>query len=173
MINYFEFYELPVKFNLDEQALKARYFDLLKRHHPDFFVNNPEKYKEALLHSSLNNEAYKCLSDFHRRASYIIQLSNVTFEEKLPSSFLMEMMDINEALSELQFEPNPSETKKASDDIQKIEDSINTKLQTISLKSDVLDLHDESLLRELNENLLKHKYLLRLKETLANIATPN
>ena len=172
MINYFDFYDLPIKFNLNEQELKAKYFKLLKSNHPDFYVNNPEKYKVSLLSSSLNNEAYKCLSNFMSRANHILSLSGLAMEDKLPSDFLMEMMDINEALDDLQQEPDVSKLKSLENEIVQINEALDSELMELAKISDSYNSLDDMPLKKIKENLLKHKYILRLRETLANIAAP-
>ncbi len=169
-MNYFDFYGLPVKFNLNVQELKSKYLDLLKLNHPDFFVNDALKYKEAIVNSSLNNEAYKCLANFHLRASHILELSGYEFDDKLPPAFLMQMMDFNEVLEELEHNADLVKINALEKDIMDLKDTLNLELTQLSLVSDEVDLKQEALLSAIKVNLLKHKYLLRLKETLANIA---
>ncbi len=169
-MNYFDFYGLPLKFNLNEQELKTKYFSLLKTNHPDFFVNDPKKYEESLISSSLNNEAYKCLSNFYSRANHILSLSDLTLEDKLPSDFLIEMMDINEALDDLQQEPDSNKLKSLRNIILEISSALEIELKALAEISDGYNSLEEMPLKKVKENLLKHKYILRLKETLANIA---
>ena len=171
-MNYFNFYELPVKFHLDEKKLKERYFSFLKSNHPDFFVHDAEKYHSSLVQSSLNNEAFKCLSNFYLRANYILTISNIELDEKLPSDFLMEMMEINETLDTLQFEPNSLQLTELNEQIQSLDIGLETELQNLTSKADLLESMDNHLMKEIKEILLKHKYILRIKETLANIAAP-
>lgn len=172
MINYFDFYGLPVKFNLDEVELKRRYHEKLKSNHPDFFVHDAEKHRAALINSSQNNEAFKCLSDYYRRAFHVISIHSVDISEKLPPDFLMEMMDINELLEEIKLQPQHDEMMKVSQMIDQIENSLNLNLLEKTNFFDVSDPKDATILRDICEILLKHKYILRLKETLANIAAP-
>ena len=169
-MNYFDFYGLPLKFNLNEQELKTKYFSLLKTNHPDFFVNDPKKYEESLISSSLNNEAYKCLSNFYSRANHILSLSDLTLEDKLPSDFLIEMMDINEALDDLQQEPDSNKLKSLRNIILEISSALEIELKALAEISDGYNSLEEMPLKKVKENLLNHKYILRLKETLANIA---
>ena len=169
-MNYFHFYDLPVKFNLNEQELKAKYFNLLKTNHPDFFVNDPKKYEESLISSSLNNEAYKCLFNFYSRANHILSISGLTLDDKLPSHFLMEMMDINEALDNLQQVPDSNTLKSLGVEILEFDTALEKELKVLAEISDGCNSLDEMPLKKVKENLLKHKYILRLKETLANIA---
>ena len=78
------------------------------KHHPDFFtLDGIEKQMEALEVSTLNNKAYNTLKDFDRRLKYILEEKSVLKEEgsnNLPQEFLMEMMKVNEAVMDLQFD---------------------------------------------------------------------
>ena len=172
MINCYDFYGLPVKFNIDEQELKRKYHEKLKSNHPDFFVHDAEKHKEALINSSLNNEAYKCLSDFYRRAVHLISINSIEFSEKLPADFLMEMMDINELLEDVKAKPAQDEIQKVSSLITQIESDLKAGLSEKTKIFDHTDPVDANILNDVRDLLLKHKYILRLKETLANIAAP-
>lgn len=172
MINYFDFYGLPVKFNLDEVELKRRYHEKLKSNHPDFFVHDTEKHSAALINSSLNNEAFKCLSDYYRRAFHVISIYSLEYSEKLPPDFLMEMMDINELLDDVKMHPQHAEIVRVTDMIGQIENSLHLSLTQKTKLFDENDPKDTVILMGICEILLKHKYILRLKETLANIAAP-
>ena len=59
--------------------------------------------------STVNNKAYQVLSDPQKRLHYILELKGVFKEGEnylLPQTFLMEMMEVNEDLMDLQFEPD-------------------------------------------------------------------
>ncbi|RYD70944.1 MAG: Fe-S protein assembly co-chaperone HscB, partial [Sphingobacteriales bacterium] len=108
--NYFEFYELPIQFNPDLNAVKAKFYAFSKQFHPDFYANeSEEKQQEVLDLSTLNNKAYQVLSDENKRIAYVLQLlGELPDGEKynLSNDFLMDMMEINEALMEMEFEPD-------------------------------------------------------------------
>ena len=95
-MNYFELYEIPVSFKVDEATLKRKFYDLSKRFHPDFYINEPaEKQQEILDLSTLNNKAWQVLSNPLKRIEYVLELKGVMAEEgqyQLPPDFLMEMM---------------------------------------------------------------------------------
>ena len=112
MSDFFSFYELEPAFILDEQLLRRKFLELSRAYHPDFYgAESDEKQAEALELSSKNNEVFKVLSDFDRRFSYILNLHGLLDEHKnknaLPQSFLFEMMELNEALSEIGNEYKP------------------------------------------------------------------
>ncbi len=47
-MNYFEFYELPIRFSIDVNSLRQKYFALSKQYHPDFFVNESDEKKSSV-----------------------------------------------------------------------------------------------------------------------------
>ena len=62
-MNYFEFYNIPVSFNVDKSALKRTFYANSKKSHPDFYtLESEEKQLEVLELSTLNNKAYKSRS---------------------------------------------------------------------------------------------------------------
>jgi len=104
MPDFFALYGLPQSFLPDAPALRGQYYALSRQHHPDRFAGADEAaYGEALRMSALNNEAYRTLTDPDRTMGYILKLHGVVEEEeayKLPPGFLMEMMELNEAVDE-------------------------------------------------------------------------
>src|SRR5438128_1152505 len=105
MINFFEFYNIPESFHIDEAKLKKQFYDLSKQYHPDFYANESEERQQEILElSTINNTAYKTLADPNKRLAYILKqhdLLNEGAKPQLPGDFLMEMMDINERLMEV------------------------------------------------------------------------
>ncbi|MEL6867695.1 MAG: DnaJ domain-containing protein, partial [Bacteroidota bacterium] len=74
-MNYFEFYELPVSFDLDAERLRKIFYANSRKYHPDFYTqDSAEAQAEALERSTLNNEAYKTLSNADLRMRYVLQL---------------------------------------------------------------------------------------------------
>ena len=109
-MNYFEFYGIPVSFEVNEDGVKKKYLELSRKFHPDFFINqSSEKQHEVLEMSTLNTRAFQTLSDFDKRMKYILELKSMIYEGEryqLPPDFLMEMMDVNEAMMELKMDPD-------------------------------------------------------------------
>lgn len=99
-MNYFELFDIPVSFRTDKADLARKYFELQKKYHPDFFAQaTAEEQAEALERSSDVNKALKVLRNEEETIKYVLQLKGLLEEEEkyqLPSTFLMEMMDLNE-----------------------------------------------------------------------------
>ena len=132
-MNYFDFYEIPVSFLIDEAQLKLQFYEKSKKFHPDFYtLESEEKQQEVLQLSTLNNEAYKTLSDFDKRMKYILDLKGVLEEEgknQIPQSLLMEMMDINENLMELEFDFDKTKYTAVKDQLEKLESELGESVQ--------------------------------------------
>jgi len=77
-LNYFELYNLPISFQIDNALVKKKFYELSKRYHPDFYVNeSDEKQAEILELSTLNNKAYQVLSDPLKRIEYVLSLNSM------------------------------------------------------------------------------------------------
>jgi len=168
--NYFELYNLPEQFNQDEKAVKKKFYELSKKFHPDFYVNeSDEKQQEILELSTLNNKAYQTLSDPLKRIEYILSLHGMLAEGDkyvLPQDFLMEMMDVNEALMDLQMEPDQSRLLQVQEDVNQIEASLFDELKKQTDLFDSAENERDELLREIRDIWYREKYLMRIKESL-------
>ena len=172
-MNYFEFYDLPISFQLDEAALKRTFYANSKRYHPDFFtLENEEKQNEILELSTRNTQAYKTLSDFDRRMKYVLEMKDVFEEEgknSLPQDFLMDMMDINEAIMELEFDFDEIAYQKVLSDAQSIENEILEEVKLI-IENYQDGVTPQSDLEKVKNFYLKKRYLLRILENVSKFA---
>lgn len=159
-MNYFELFELPVAIKIDKALLSEKYFALQKKFHPDFFTQETEfEQAEALELSSQVNKAFKIFKTEDETLKYLLQLKDILEDEEkyqLPPDFLMEVMELNENLSEnsaaeiKQFGNNLHNDVK--DIIENYNDSTVTKEQLLLLK----------------EYYFKKKYLQRILDRLAD-----
>jgi len=168
-MNYFEFYDIPVSFMIDESALRTTFYAYSKKYHPDFYTLEDEaKQQEVLKLSTLNNEAYKTLTDFDRRMKYILELKEVLAEEgknEIPQDFLMEMMDINEVLMELEFDFDASKLDTVKKELDQLESKLLTSLQPILEGYDDATVNAADL-NQIKEYYFKKRYLLRIRKNL-------
>ncbi len=168
-MNYFEFYDLPIKFSIDKDLLRQKFLELSKQYHPDFFVNESDEMRDKVLEqSTYNNNAYKTLSNDNFRMKYILEISNTLTDadkEILPQDFLMEMMELNEEIMEM----DPNTFKGIKTKVSVIENELN---QSLKQHCDMFDLNgDNALLSQIKTIYLKQKYLLRIKESMLKFAS--
>jgi len=170
--DYFDFYELPVQFNPDQDAVKSKFYALSKKYHPDFFANESEdKQAEVLSLSTLNNKAYQTLSNPKKRLKYVLELKGVIETDEgyqLPQSFLMEMMDVNEALMELEFEPDGEKLSQLINDVNSIENSLANELRDLQNQFDQDPSVSATVFPLMKDIFYRQKYIARIKERLPN-----
>jgi molecular chaperone HscB len=107
-MNYFEVFELPRRLAIDAGDLQRRFYELSRRHHPDFHQTaTPADQAAALERSALVNAAYRHLRDPVARAEYLVQLEEGRPSReggrerpKAPPELLAEMFEIQEALQD-------------------------------------------------------------------------
>lgn len=102
-MNHFEFFGIPISFYPDQTALSKQFKINIIQHHPDL----NEGSDDAEDFTAKNNAAFKILKTDKKRIAYILSLTKTMVEgEKsaLPNTFLMEMMELNEALMDAKME---------------------------------------------------------------------
>lgn len=171
-MNYFSFYNFPVSFQLDTEALRQEFLALSKKYHPDFYtMESDEKQAEILELSTINNEAYKVLKDAEKRMKYVLELKNLLgnhLKPELPQTFLMEMMDINERVMDLQFDYEAAVHQTIEKEISQKEAELKASVQPI------LDSYNDATatqqqLEAIRDYYFQNRYLLRLKENLQKL----
>ncbi|WP_214225544.1 iron-sulfur cluster co-chaperone HscB C-terminal domain-containing protein [Pedobacter sp. B4-66] len=172
MTDYFSFYGLPLSFNPDAALVKQKFYEFSKKYHPDFYINeSDEKQAEVLELSTVNNKAYQVLSDPQKRLHYILELKGLLTEGEnyvLPQSFLMDMMDINETLMDLQFDPDPIKLAALKEDVNGVEKGLSDEIVTLTTSFEVQDTEEQNkTLIAVKDLYYRTKYLLRLRESIA------
>lgn len=170
-LNYFELYELPVSFGVDASVLKKKFYELSKRYHPDFYVNESDEQQQDILELSTQiNKAYQVLSDLQKRVEYILtfhQLMADGDKYQLPQDFLMEIMDVNEALMELELNPDSVILATLTTQIDDLEKSIFDELTFYTDAFDSQNDQDQkNSLLKIKDIWYRKKYLLRIRNSL-------
>jgi molecular chaperone HscB len=167
-MDYFELFGLPQSLSIDKSRLAQRYFELQKKYHPDFYTTATEAEKEEVLEkSAFINQALKTLQNSDATIAYVLQQKGLLeAEEKypLPPDFLMEMMELNEELTDAGTVPEERLVAAESglyEDVRHIVENYDTASTT------------EAELLQVKEYYYKKKYLQRIRERIRNIAAQN
>jgi len=107
-MDHFEVFGLPRRLAIDTAELQRKFYELSRRHHPDFHQTAPpEEQARALEASARLNAAYRALRDPILRVEYLVRLEEgrdtkegATVKPKAPPELLEEMFEIQEALAE-------------------------------------------------------------------------
>jgi molecular chaperone HscB len=157
-MNYFELFEIPVSLKIDKASLSKKYFELQKKFHPDFYTQSTEgEQSDALEQSSLINKALKTLQNQDETIKYVLQQKELLEEEEkysLSPDFLMEMLELNEAVME-------EEPEVVIKKIEAIETELYTEVEAI------IDHYKEGIttnaeLLRVKDYYYKKKYLQRI-----------
>lgn len=170
--NYFEFYNIPITLAPDVTTLKKEYYRISKEFHPDYFANDADKMAEAMEVTTLNNRAYKTLTHPDKLVKYMLELYDMLEEgekNSLPQTFLMEMMDVNEQLMELEFDPDAEALAKVKAEVEEKEAELAGEMKLLAAEFEKAE-DKKAILTPIKEIYLKNKYLLRIKESLAKFA---
>ena len=130
--DYFEFFGLPPKLNLNVAALEKDFYELSRKLHPDLNARADSREQEwSLQQSSLLNDAYRTLKDPVRRTQYLLRLEGVELEEQsksateqargtgevkkqiVPPELLEEVFELNMQLEELRMQKKMGEDDPA------------------------------------------------------------
>jgi|AntRauTorckE5430_2_1112549.scaffolds.fasta_scaffold02026_2 molecular chaperone HscB len=166
MTNYFNFFGLPLSPSVDRAALKKQFYANSKAFHPDFHTLEDEATQERVLEqSTVNNQGYKILNDDDRRLKHLLELRGSLGKEgtnKMPQAFLMEIMDVNEALMELEFDDDPAARDRIDAMVADLEAGFHAEVADLLTNYDD-DAATDAELDKLKDYYLKKRYLLRLK----------
>jgi molecular chaperone HscB len=107
-LNYFEVFGLARRLEIDGAELQRRFYELSRRHHPDFHHGaSPEAQAEALAASARLNAAYRALRDPIARIEYLVRLEEgqetreaADAKPQAPRELLAEMFEIQESLAD-------------------------------------------------------------------------
>lgn len=131
-VDYFTFFALPRKLNLDTALLEREFYELSRKLHPDLCARADAREQEwSLEQSSLLNDAYRTLKDPIKRTEYLLRLEGVELKEQskaatekarasgqikkqvVPPDLLEEVFELNLQLEELRMQKKMGEDDPA------------------------------------------------------------
>lgn len=170
--NYFELFELPVSLQPDKAQVRKAYMALSKQHHPDFFVNRDAAQQDnALEMSALLNKAFRTLNNRDETIAYVLRLKGLLEEEEkynLEPEFLMEMMEVNEALADALMESDATAKEQLYARLRELDQDLFAPVKEIVENYREGSTTNEDLLR-VKDYYFKKKYLLRLSGQLGRM----
>src|SRR5882724_1947950 len=156
-VDYFNFFGLPRKLNVDVKVLETGFYALSRKLHPDIYARAGEKERQwSEEQSSRLNNAYRTLKDPIKRTEYLLKLEGVELEEQskaateqaratggqkkqvVPPALLEEVFELNMQLEEMRMSKKMGErdeqlVKDLENQKQKLEkdfDALTDELKT-------------------------------------------
>lgn len=155
-MDFFQLYGLSPTLRPDAAAVKKRYLELSRLHHPDRAAGaSSEVQIEALQTTAAVNEGFRTLSDPDRTLAYVLKSHGVLKDDEkytLPPDFLMTMMELNEAVDE-----GTDSASAVGPFLAAWEESFSPSAIRYSAGD-----RDEPLLAALKDAYFRKKYLLRI-----------
>jgi molecular chaperone HscB len=138
--DYFAFFGMPRKLQLDSEALERRFHQLSWKLHPDNFVRAVEFERNlSLERSSELNDAYRTLREPVARVEYLLGLAGLRKEgaakQQAPPELLEEVFELNESLDELR----QASAAGAGADLASLRDKLAAAQKNFQQKLDELD----------------------------------
>lgn len=150
-VDYFTFFGLLRKLNLDVAGLEKDFYELSRKLHPDLNARASSQEQEwSLQQSSMLNDAYRTLKDPIKRTQYLLKLEGVELEEQsksateqarsegklkkqiVPPDLLEEVFELNMQLEELRAQ------KKIGEDDPALLEEIGKQKLDLESKQDAL-----------------------------------
>jgi molecular chaperone HscB len=153
-VDYFTFFGMPPKLNVNVAALEKDFYELSRKLHPDLNARAGSQEQEwSLEQSSLLNDAYRTLRDPIKRTEYLLHLEGISLEEQsktateqaratgevkkqiVPPDLLEEVFELNMQLEELRM------NKRMGEDDPNLAKEIGVHKTVLETKHDAL-LHE-------------------------------
>lgn len=150
-VDYFTFFGLPQKLNIDTKQLEREFYDLSRHLHPDINAGSSDPEQEwSLEKSSQLNDAYRTLKDPITRTEYLLRLQGIELEEQskaateearrtgtakkqtVPPDLLEEVFELNMQLEELRMNKKMGEEDRTLEhDVQATKQHLQTKNENL------------------------------------------
>jgi molecular chaperone HscB len=166
--NHFALFGLETAYLLDVAGLELRFRVLQQQVHPDNFASaNAAEQRVAMQWAVRVNEAFQTLKSPLARGRYLLKLRGVdTLEETntaMPLPFLMQQMELREALSDLKQSPRAANVEAQ---LEALQTDLNAQEKTLF---DALAISLETNLDEAAVTVRKLRFLEKLREELDEV----
>jgi molecular chaperone HscB len=151
-VDYFAFFGLPRKLNINLALLEREFYQLSRKLHPDLNARADRREQEwSLEQSSQLNNAYRTLKDPIKRTEYLLRLAGVELEEQsknateqaraageikkqvVPPDLLEEVFELNMQLEELRMNKKVGENDPLlAKELEAHKRALETKFEALS-----------------------------------------
>lgn len=170
--DYFDFFGLDRKLNVDEFDLQKRFYELSRQWHPDRFSRkSAEEQAQALEATSILNDGYRTLRNPVRRAEYLLKEEGFPIGEQrskdVPPELLEEVFELNMMLEELKEgdEDARPQLGSAKQKFLGLRDDVDRELEALFNKHDAAESQSEGAkqaLHEIRSVLNRRRYIENL-----------
>lgn len=172
--SHFERLGLPRRYSVDAADLERRYHERSRLFHPDRHVkaDGPTRVRNALATSELN-QAYRTLRDPVSRAEYLLGLAGIDIADEkghgkpVAPAFLMEIMELREALAEARAARDQKAIAALADDVRARRDEAMARVEEGFRIADASHDDRRDRLPPIAEALVALRYYHRFEEELA------
>ena len=161
--NYFDFFGLPHKLNLDSKDLESRFYALSKQWHPDRFARaGADERRISEDATATLNDGYRTLKEPVSRAEYLLKEHGFDVGEQksnnVPPELLEEVFELNMALEET--ETSRPQLEEARAKFLSMREDLDRDLASQFVAYD--ENQDRSVLEKIRGILNKRKYIRNL-----------
>jgi molecular chaperone HscB len=181
--DYFVFFGIERKLQIDPAFLQKRFYDLSREWHPDRFSRKPvAEQNQALDATSILNDGYRTLRDPVKRAEYVLAQEGFPIGEQrsknVPPELLEEVFELNMLIEELRTgdDSQKSELAEARGNLVRMQDDIDRQLEMLSARYDASAPESETsrqALHEIRGVLNRRRYIENLLRDVDRALNPS
>lgn len=116
-LDYFSCFGLPRRLVIDTNVLEAKFYELSRAFHPDFYQNKSDAEQTISLgNSAMLNTAYRTLRDPIQRAEYLLDLEAGAVKDirtTPPADLFEEILELQDTLNEFRASDRTSDDASA------------------------------------------------------------
>lgn len=175
--DYFTCFGFPRRLTIDPGNLEAKFYELSRAFHPDFFQNKSETEQSISLNNAATlNSAYRTLRDPIQRAEYLLDLEAGAVKEirnSPPADLFEEILELQDTLDEYRTSDRTSDagqqlrTKLQAEQqtLERRKRDMETQLQQLFTDWDILQDRGEATGQARSE---RDRLLKQMREILSN-----
>ncbi len=180
--NFYEFFGIERKLQVNEEALQRRFYELSRQWHPDRFSRkSSEEQAQSLRATAILNDGYRTLRDPVKRAEYLLKEEGFPIGEQrskdVPPELLEEVFELNMALEELKSgdESARPQLATARENFVGLRADVDKELERLFAKYDAAEPQSETAklaLHEIRGVLNRRRYIENLVRDVDRALSP-